>query len=76
MELETFIDNFAAQFESDEVANINRDVDFKLLDTWDSLTAFSVQMMVEDEYKVKISPADFKTVSTVYDLFELVRSRQ
>lgn len=75
MEIKKFIENLAAQFEEIEVANINEDVDFKSLDTWDSLTSMSVQVMIEDEYNVKITPDDLKATTTVNDLFSLVKSK-
>lgn len=75
MELEKFIENFAGQFEEIEVANIQADVEYKTLDTWDSLTAMSVQVMIEDEYKINITPEDFKSSATVLDLFELIKSK-
>ncbi|SFH28223.1 acyl carrier protein [Pedobacter insulae] len=75
MELDQFVEKFAAQFEDTEMGNIHKDVNFKLLDTWDSLTAFSIQMMIEDDYNVKILPQDFKSVGTVEELFALVESK-
>jgi len=75
MELNQFIENFSNQFEDSEIKNINESVDFKQLETWDSLTAFSVQMMIEDEYSVKIAPEELKTTSTVLDLYNLVKSK-
>jgi len=75
MELEKFMEKFAGQFEEIEVANIQADVEYKTLDTWDSLTAMSVQVMIEDEYKINITPEDLKSSVTVLDLFELVKSK-
>jgi acyl carrier protein len=57
------------------VENITANVDFKSLETWDSLTAMSVQVMIEDEYEVKIVPIDFKATTTVKDLYNLIQSR-
>lgn len=75
MELEKFIERFASQFEDVEVNNIHKDADFKQLETWDSLTAFSVQMMIEDDYSVKITPEEIKSVVTVSELYELIISK-
>ena len=73
MDLNQFIENFSSQFEDSDIKNINESVDFKQLETWDSLTAFSVQMMIEDEYHVKVTPEEFKGISTVLDLYNLVK---
>ena len=75
MELEQFTAKFSQQFEESDMENIASDTDFKQLETWDSLTAFSVQMMIEDDFNVKINPTDFKEAKTVKDLYHLVHSR-
>lgn len=75
MELKEFIQNVANQFEEAEMPNVNEHVNFKLLDTWDSLTAFSIQMMIEDEYRVKVTNDELKSAVTLADLFELVKVR-
>ena len=75
MELEQFVIKFASQFEDVEIENIHGEVVFKSLETWDSLTAFSIQMMIEDEYEVVITPQELKEVGTVSELYELVKSR-
>ncbi len=75
MPIEQFIEKFASQFEDSETENIQKDTDFKQLETWDSLTAFSVQMMIEDDYNVQLSPDDFKLVNTVGDLYNLIVSK-
>lgn len=75
MDITEFIEKVTAQFEEAEAPNIHPDVDFKLLDTWDSLTAFSIQMMIEDDYNVKVGPEDFKQTKTLLDLFNLVKSK-
>ena len=75
MELGKFIENFSAQFEDFEIVNINKDVNYKVLDTWDSLTTMSIQVMVEDEYGIKLSAQEIKTPNTVEELFILIKSK-
>lgn len=75
MELKKFVANFSGQFEESDVKNINEEVDFKSLETWDSLTAMSVQVMIEDEYRVKIAADDLDKAITVKDLFTMVQSK-
>ena len=73
MEIQQFIERFSNQFEEFDVKNINETVDFKQLATWDSLTSMSIQVMIEDEYNVKITSDDLKRIQTVFDLFQLVK---
>ena len=75
MKIQEFVEQFAIQFEESDSHNIHQSVDFKKLKTWDSLTSISIQVMIEDEYNVKISPDDLKQTKTVYELFELVKSK-
>lgn len=73
--MENFIEKFKEQFEDPEVLFIDKDTIFKDLDTWDSLTAFSVQSMIEDEYDVVITNEELKKCNTVNELFELILSK-
>jgi acyl carrier protein len=76
MDLNQFVTNFKAQFEDSEIENIDLNTNFKQLETWDSLTAFSVQSMIEDEYQIKITNDDIKVCATVSDLFNLLISKK
>ncbi len=75
MELAKFIENFSAQFEEIDVENINKSVKYKELNTWDSLTVMSVQVMIEDECKVKLTSQEINAPSTLEELFELVKKK-
>lgn len=74
--MEDFIEKFKEQFEDVDTVKIHGGTQFKTLDTWDSLTAFSVQSMIDDEYSVKVSSQDLKDCDTVEELFQLIKSRQ
>lgn len=76
MDKEQFIKKFASQFEDVELPNVNETTDFKSLGTWDSLTAMSVQLMIEEEYQVTITNEGLKNTARVIDLFELVKAKQ
>jgi len=75
MDLDNFLKKFAEQVEESEVRNIRADANFKLLDTWDSLTLMSVQVMVEEEFNVKLSPQDFKSATTIAELYYLIQKK-
>ena len=74
MELNSFIDNIKEQFE-EEYENFGAETRFRELDEWSSLTSLSIIAMVDDEYGVVIKADDIKSVNTVGELFELVKSR-
>lgn len=72
MELEQFIENFAAQFDDTDEALFTAETKFKELDEWSSLTALSIIAMVDDEYDVIIKGNDIINSDTILDLFHAV----
>ena len=76
MDINDFIKRFAAQFDDTDESEITPECSFKDLDEWSSLVGMSVLNVISKKYGVKLSLADFKTVETVKELFELVQSKQ
>ena len=72
MNIEEFIENFAAQFDDTDVADFTAETRYKQLDEWSSLTALSVIAMVDDEYDVIIKGNDIINSDTIQDLFDVV----
>ncbi len=76
MNIEEFIENFAAQFDETDPETIVADTKFKELDEWSSLTALSIIAMVDDEYDVIIKGNDILKAETIQDLFEIVQKKK
>ena len=74
MELKEFIDNFAAQMEETDPAEITATA-FRDLDEWSSLSALSIIAMVDEEYDVTLKGDDMKAAKTVEDLYNTVQSK-
>lgn len=72
MDINGFIDNFAAQFEDTPAEEIKAETAFRDLDEWSSLIALSVIAMVDDEYGVTLKGDDIKNATTVQDVFNRV----
>ena len=75
MNLEQFIENFAAQFDDTDLASFSAETRFKELDEWSSLTALSIIAMVDDEYDVIIKGNDIINSDTIQDLFAVVEKK-
>ena len=75
MELKDFINNFAAQFDETDPAEITATTLFHDLDEWSSLTALSIIAMVDEEYDVALKGADINEAQTVEDLFNAVKAK-
>lgn len=75
MELTTFIENFANQFDETDPAEIKAETVFKELDEWSSLIALSVIAMVDEEYDITIKGEDIRNSNTVEDLFNAIKAK-
>lgn len=76
MELNDFVQNFAAQFDDTDESEFKAETVYKELDEWSSLTALTIIAMVDEEYEVKIKGDDIRNSQTINDLFEIVKSRK
>ncbi|MBQ6078711.1 MAG: acyl carrier protein [Muribaculaceae bacterium] len=76
MDIQEFIENFAAQFDETDEALFTADTNFKQLDEWSSLTALSIIAMVDDEYNVIIKGSDIINSETISDLYDVVEKKR
>ena len=76
MNIQDFIDNFAAQFDETDPEAFTPETVFKDLDEWSSLTALSIIAMVDDEYDVIIKGNDIINSETIQDLYAIVERQQ
>lgn len=75
MELNQFIENFAAQFDDTDASVFTATTEFRKLDEWSSLIGLSLIAMVDEEYDVTLKGDDIKNAVTVEDLFNTVKSK-
>ena len=75
MNIESFIQNLAEQFDETAPEEITATTEFKELDEWSSLIALSVIAMVDEEYDVVLKGDDIVNAETVEDLFNTVQGK-
>ena len=75
MNIQEFIDNFAAQFDDTDAKVFSAETKFKQLDEWSSLAALSIIAMIDDEYDVIIKGNDIMCSETIQDLFNIVEKQ-
>lgn len=75
MDLNLFLENFAAQFDDTDIDEIKAETAFKELEEWSSLTALSIIAMIDEEYEVSIKGDDIRNAITVEDLYNIVVSK-
>jgi acyl carrier protein len=76
MEIDSFIQNFADQFDDTDPTIIRAETVFHDLDEYSSLIALSIIAMVDEEYDVQLKGDDMRAAVTVEDLFNIVKSKQ
>lgn len=75
MELDEFIENVADQFENTDRSIFTADTKIMELEEWTSIIALSVISMIDEEYDVAIKGSDVKGISTIGELYEIVKSK-
>ena len=76
MDINTFTDNFASQFDDTPADQIKPKTKFRDLDEWSSLIALSIIAMVDEEYEVTLKGDDIKNAQTVQDVFNAVVAKK
>lgn len=75
MELKSFIENFAAQFDDTDASVFTAETKFRDLEEWSSLIGLSLIAMVDEEYDITLKGDDIKNANTIEDLFNTVKSK-
>lgn len=75
MELNSFIEHFAEQFDETDASEFKAETVFKNLEEWSSLIALSIIAMVDEEYDVTLKGDDIRNASTIEDLFNTVKAK-
>lgn len=75
MELKSFIENFAAQFDETDASVFTAETRFRDLEEWSSLIGLSLIAMVDEEYDITLKGDDIKNANTIEDLFNTVKSK-
>lgn len=74
MDKEDFLSGLKIQFEEIDALKLTMETKFKDLDTWDSLTRFSIIAFVEDDYNVILKNEDLGNLESPIDLFNYIIS--
>ena len=75
MNINDFIENFAAQFDETDASVFTPETVFHELDEYSSLIALSLIALVDEEYDVTLKGDDTRSAVTIQDLFNIVQSK-
>lgn len=73
MDKEVFLLGLKAQFEEIDSSKLEMFTEFKSMETWDSLTRYSIIAFLEDDYKIIIKTDELNVLNTPNELFDFVK---
>lgn len=76
MQIEDFTQKFAESIDDDGLATAPPDTNFRKLKNWDSMAAFSVMAMIDEQYGVLLKDTEMRKTETIRQLYDLVVSKK
>jgi acyl carrier protein len=76
MNIEQFLQDFAACFEDTDINEFTPTTVFKDLDEWDSLTTLAIIGLCNKKYSLKITGSEIREATTIEDLYQLILSKK
>ena len=73
MDKNVFLLGLKAQFEEVDSSKLEMLTEFKSMETWDSLTKYSIIAFVEDDYKITIKIDELNSLNTPKELFDFIK---
>jgi acyl carrier protein len=75
MDIESFVQEFALQYDDIPADTFTPDTLFKDNDEWSSMTALSIIAMVDQNYSVSLTGDDIRKSLTVSDVYQIVTAK-
>lgn len=75
MQIEDFTKKFAGAIDEDDLAAAPPHTNFRRLKSWDSMAAFSVMAMIDEEYGIALKDTEMRKTETIQQLYDLVASK-
>lgn len=72
--IEDFTAKIAEQFLEEDQPKVTKDIEFKLLNTFDSLTGMAMLGIIKEEYKVDIPVNEFRKMTTINELYDYINN--
>jgi acyl carrier protein len=76
MTIEELISNISGQLNRHDPSKLSADTILRDIEGFSSLEALFILLMIDDVYKVNITGDDMMEISTIGDLYNLIKSRK
>lgn len=75
MDIESFVQEFAEQYDEIPPESFTPETLFKENDEWSSMTALSIIAMVDANYDVRLTGDDIRKSTTITDIFNIIAEK-
>ena len=75
MKIEDFIEKLEEEFDDVEPGVLQPATDFRSIEDWGSMHALIIIALIDTEYDITLTGADLRSVNTIQELFDLVKSK-
>ena len=75
MDIKNFINRIAEQYDDLAPEELTSETKFREVGDYSSLTALMILSMIDEDYDITITGDDMRSVETIGELFELIKSR-
>jgi acyl carrier protein len=72
MDIQKFIENFAAQFDETPTEEFKEETIFRNLPEWSSMIGMSVIAMVDEEYHIRLKGEHISNSNTIRDIYNKI----
>lgn len=72
--IKEFTAKIAEQFLEEDQPKVTEDIEFRQLDTFDSLTGMAMLGIIKEDYKVDIPVNEFKKMNTINELYDYINN--
>lgn len=73
--LEEFKKKFSDTIEDDSINQLEADLNFKNLESWDSFTGMTIISMIDDEFGITIKAEEMSRINTIQELYDTIASK-
>jgi len=75
MEINDFFNKFKDQYADYDEIILTLDMDFRKVDSYDSLTGMAILVMIQDEFNLDMTDDEYKSLHSVREVFNYIKSR-
>jgi acyl carrier protein len=75
MELNDFLIKFQDQFVDSSEIIINVDLNFREIESYDSLTGMAILVMIKDEFDLELADDEYKKLKSVREIYNYIQSK-